>query len=43
MVLLSLGYEKDEVSNAISSALKTVSEGATAEDILRDALKVLSM
>lgn len=43
MVLLSLGYEKDEVNNAISSAIKTVSADATAEDILREALKVLSM
>ncbi len=43
MVLLSLGYEKDEVNNAISSALKSVSADATAEDILREALKVLSM
>lgn len=43
MVLLSLGYEKDEVNNAISSAIKTVSADATAEDILREALKALSM
>lgn len=43
MVLLSLGYEKDEVNNAISASLKTVSADATAEDILREALKVLSM
>lgn len=43
MVLLSLGYEKEEVSNAISAAVKSVPQDAPAEDILRESLKILSM
>lgn len=42
MVLLSLGYEKDEVSGAINRAMENLEKTASAEDILRNALKVLS-
>lgn len=42
MVLLSLGYEKDEVSGAINRVMENLEKTATAEDILRNALKVLS-
>lgn len=43
MVLLSLGYSKDEVSSAISRAVVSVSESAAAEIILKEALKILSL
>ncbi|MDE6138855.1 MAG: Holliday junction branch migration protein RuvA, partial [Candidatus Gastranaerophilales bacterium] len=43
MVLFSLGYSKDEVSGAISRAMNTVSSNATAEEILKESLKVLSV
>ena len=43
MVLLSLGYEKEEVSNAITRTLQEVSNDASAEDILRHSLKILSV
>lgn len=43
MVLFSLGYSKDEVSGAISRALNSVSSQATAEEILKESLKVLSV
>ncbi len=43
MVLFSLGYSKDEVSGAISRAMNSVSAGATAEEILKESLKVLSV
>lgn len=43
MVLLSLGYSKEEVSGAISRAVSTVSASASAEEILKEALKVLSL
>ena len=43
MVLLSLGYEKDEVANAITRAIQIISPEASAEDILREALKILSL
>lgn len=43
MVLLSLGYSKEEVTSAISGALAKVSAGALAEDILKEALKILSV
>lgn len=42
MVLLSLGYEKDEVSGAINRVMEKLEKTASAEDILRNALKVLS-
>ncbi|MBQ8669167.1 Holliday junction branch migration protein RuvA [bacterium] len=43
MVLLSLGYNKEEVSGAISKVLAQVSKDASAEDILKESLKVLSI
>lgn len=43
MVLLSLGYEKDEVSNAVANALNRVEDNASAEDILKESLKILSV
>lgn len=43
MVLFSLGYSKDEVSSAISKALISVSAKATAEEILKESLKALSV
>lgn len=42
MVLISLGYEKNEIKHAISTASVSVNENATAEDILKEALKILS-
>ena len=41
MVLLSLGYNKDEVSGAISKVLATVKTESSAEEILKESLKVL--
>lgn len=43
MVLLSLGYEKDEVSSAVGKAVQRLSESASAEEILKEALKILSV
>ena len=43
MVLASLGYEKREIENAISKAITRVSERSNAEDILKEALKILSV
>ena len=43
MVLLSLGYNKDEVSGAISRVLASVTAEASAEEILKESLKVLSI
>lgn len=43
MVLLSLGYEKDEVSSAISRAIERVSHTSSAEEILKESLKILSV
>lgn len=43
MVLLSLGYSKEEISGAISKALGGVEKEPSAEEILKAALKVLSL
>jgi len=43
LVMLSLGYDKDEVSNALEKALNVVTSDAPAEEILKQALKVLSV
>lgn len=43
MVLLSLGYEKDEVSAALTKALTKLAKEAPAEEILKEALKLLSI
>ena len=42
-VLMSLGYEKDEIKSAMSKAVAIVNENATAEDILKETLKILSI
>lgn len=43
MVLLSLGYEKDEVATAVSKAVQRLTDKALAEEILKEALKILSI
>ncbi len=43
MVLLSLGYLKDEVTPAITKALERLTANATAEEILKETLKILSI
>ena len=43
MVLLSLGYNKDEISGAISRVLANVASEPSAEEILKESLKVLSI
>ncbi len=43
MVLYSLGYSNDEVSSAISKALSKLPENSSAEEILKEALKILSV
>lgn len=42
MVLTSLGYEKNEIKSALSKAIALVKENATAEEILKESLKILS-
>ena len=42
MVLTSLGYDKPEISNAIEIALQTLDTNASAEEILRKSLQILS-
>jgi len=41
-VLVSLGYERKEIQNSITKALSIVSKSASAEDILKESLKILS-
>lgn len=43
MVLLSLGYAKDEVSESVDRAIKSISSDATAEEILKKSLQILSL
>lgn len=43
MVLASLGYEKDEIKNAMSKAVALVNDNAAAEEILKETLKILSL
>lgn len=42
-VLNSLGYERKEIQDAISKALALLDNNASAEDILKEALKILSI
>lgn len=42
-VLISLGYEKDEIKNAMSKAVANINENSTAEEILKETLKILSV
>lgn len=41
-VLVSFGYGREEIKDAISKAVLLVKENAPAEDILKEALKILS-
>ena len=43
MVLLSLGYEKNEISNAMTKAINALPDNATAEEILKKSLQILSV
>lgn len=43
MVLMSLGYEKQEIATAINAAVKTLDKTSKTEDILKQTLKVLSV
>ena len=43
MVLVSLGYERKEIQDAISKSLALLYDKASAEEILKEALKVLSI
>ena len=42
-VLYSLGYSKDEVSGAMKKVLERINSNAPAEDILKEALTLLSL
>lgn len=42
-VLISLGYERDEIKSAISKAITFVKDPTKAEDILKETLKILSI
>lgn len=42
MVLVSLGYEKDEIKSAMSKAVSLIKDNSSAEDILKETLKILS-
>lgn len=41
-VLTSLGYERDEIKSAMSKALLLLNENSSAEEILKETLKILS-
>lgn len=43
MVMLSLGYDKNEIINALSKVVEKVSTEASAEEILKESLKLLSL
>ena len=42
-VLISLGYERKEIQNAMSKAVVLAGKDASAEDILKETLKILSV
>ena len=42
-VLISLGYEEDEIENALKQILPTISASSNSEEVLRRALTTLSM
>lgn len=42
-VLISLGYQKDEIKSAMSKAFALVNANASAEEILKETLKILSV
>lgn len=43
LVLVSLGYERAEIQSAISKSVTVLGDKASAEEILKEALKVLSI
>lgn len=43
MVLVSLGYSKDEIKSAMSKATISLKDNAAAEEILKETLKILSL
>lgn len=43
MVLISLGYEREEIKMAFSKVMILLGSDATAEDILKESLKILSV
>lgn len=42
-VLISLGYEREEIKTAFSKAMVNLSNNASAEEILKESLKILSV
>ena len=42
-VLLSLGYEEEEIEDALNKVLPTIAENSNSEEVLRKALTTLSM
>lgn len=42
-VLISLGYERDEIKPAMSKAIALLKDNSSAEDILKNTLQILSM
>jgi Holliday junction DNA helicase RuvA len=42
-VLISLGYEEDEIEDAIKKVLPTITDNSNSEEVLRKALTTLSM
>lgn len=43
MVLVSLGYEREEIKKSVSKALTFVKNSENAEEILKETLKILSL
>lgn len=43
VVLISLGYEREEIKKAIADAMSFVKDSSNAEEILKESLKILSM
>lgn len=42
-VLISLGYERDEIKSAMSKAMASLSDNSSAEEILKQSLMILSL
>lgn len=42
-VLISLGYEREEIKKAVTKAMTFVKDASNAEDILKESLKILSL
>lgn len=42
-VLISLGYERDEIKSAMSKAFAVLKDNASAEEILKETLQILSL